>query len=284
MHEHLRIDLSGKKNDPDCLLDQFSLIKDELLDLAGRGVNRIVDMSCRGMGRDYGYLDRMEKKTGINIIISTGFYKDPFLPSIVENSGTKELSALMIGDIENGAEDSGRRAQIIGEIGTSLNQITAGEEKVFCAAAIAHEKTGVPVSTHTTLGTMGPQQITLLKKHGVTPGKIILGHLDLAGDIDLILKALDCGVYVEFDTIGKIKYLPDQTRAQFIRACCGRGYQKQLLLSMDITRRSHLKANGGPGYAYLIDSFVPKLRQAGVSQAAIDDMLINNPDRILNGV
>lgn len=280
MHEHLRIDLSAEKGDPDCLLDDFDHVSEELAGLAKKGLNRVVDMSCRGMGRDYDYIDRMEKETGIKVIVSTGFYKDPFLPAEVETSTVRELSSLMTRDIEEGAEGSRRKAQIIGEIGTSQNRMTPNEESVFRAAAMAHEKTGVPISTHTTLGTLGWEQICFLKSLGVNLGKLIIGHLDLANKEELILRALDEGVYVEFDTIGKIKYLSDEKRVEFIKTCCGRGYSKQLLLSMDITRRSHLKANGGPGYAYLADSFLPRLREAGITENAIDDMLIHNPDKI----
>jgi phosphotriesterase-related protein len=124
----------------------------------------------------------------------------------------------------------------------------------------------------------------LLKSLGVDPSRVIIGHLDLAGDLDLIYRVLDEGAYVEFDTIGKIKYLPDETRVAFISACCGRGYPGQLLLSMDITRKSHLKAFGGPGYAYLLDNFLPALVNAGVSQEAIDAMLEHNPGSILRHV
>ena len=284
MHEHLRIDLSKEKGELDCLLDEFDKIRAELAELADRGLTRVVDMSCRGMGRDYTYLARMEKETGIGIIVSTGFYKDPFLPPIVESSGIETLSALIIEDIEKGAEGSGRKANIIGEIGTSLNIMTENEEKIFRAAAIAHEKTGVPISTHTTLGTMGLEQLTLLRSLGVNPARLIIGHLDLADDLDLIISVLDTGAYIEFDTIGKVKYLPDEKRIAFIKTCCERGYAKQLLLSVDITRRSHLKANGGIGYAYLVDSFLPRLREAGVPEGAIRDMLDHNPDAIFKEI
>ena len=284
MHEHLRVDLSTEKGDIDCLLDEFDKIRDEMQVLAAKGLKRVVDMSCRGMGRDYEYLDRMEKETGINIVISTGFYKDPFLPAVVQASDIQTLSALMIDDIERGAEGNNRKARIIGEIGTSQNRMTENEEKVFRAAALAHEKTGVPVSTHTTLGTMGMEQLALLTSLGVKPERIILGHLDLADDEELIIKALDTGAYVEFDTIGKIKYLSDEKRIAFIKTACERGYVKQLLLSMDITRRSHLKVNGVIGYAYLFDNFLPRLKEAGVVEEAIQDMLSNNPDEIFKEV
>ena len=51
---------------------------------------------------------------------------------------------------------------------------------------------------------------------------------------------------------------------------------------MDITRKSHLKKWGGPGYAYLFETFLPMLREYGLSEEQIDMLLIDNPDRILN--
>jgi phosphotriesterase-related protein len=284
MHEHLRLDLSREKGDVDCLLDDFSAIRDELLALSARGLDRIVDMSCRGMGRNYEYLDAMEEATGLDIVISTGFYKEPFLPPEVFGSDAEALARLFVSDIRNGCEESHRRARLIGEIGSGNGVMTDAEHKVFVAAAIAHRETGVPVSTHTTLGTLGYEQVALLKGLGVDPSRIVIGHLALANDLDLIFRVLDEGAYVEFDTIGKKKYLSDEVRASFIAACCTRGYARQLLLSMDVTRRSHLAVNGGPGYAFLLDSFIPLLRETGVSDDSIRDMLERNPAALLGEI
>ena len=56
-----------------------------------------------------------------------------------------------------------------------------------------------------------------------------------------------------------------------------KGLLDRVMLSMDVTRRSHLKANGGNGYGYLMTTFVPQLFQAGFSQADVDVMLRTNP-------
>lgn len=61
-----------------------------------------------------------------------------------------------------------------------------------------------------------------------------------------------------------------------IRDC---GLLSHVMLSMDITRRSHLKANGGNGYDYLLTTFIPQLRQSGFSQADVDTMLRDNPSK-----
>ena len=89
------------------------------------------------------------------------------------------------------------------------------------------------------------------------------------------------GFNVAFDTIGKTKYLPDETRVQFMKALIQEGYMHQLLMSMDITRQSHLKKNGGVGYAYLLDIFIPMLEQAGISEDTITTITSKNFTEIL---
>ena len=155
--------------------------------------------------------------------------------------------------------------------------ITDLEAKVFSAAALAHNATGRPISTHTSFSTMGLEQLALLKQHGVNLSRVVIGHCDLKDNIDDILRMIDLGAYVQFDTIGKNNYYPDAKRIAMLLALRERGCLDHVMLSMDITRRSHLKANGGNGYDYLLTTFVPLLYQAGFSQADVDLMLRTNP-------
>ena len=111
-HEHPRIDLSAGKNDSDCLLSMYDDALDELKDIHAKGVTRIVDCSNHGIGADWSKNELIEKETGIKIVRSTGFYKDPFLPEYVPTSTVEDLRNIMRKDISNGA-------QVIGEIGTS---------------------------------------------------------------------------------------------------------------------------------------------------------------------
>lgn len=55
------------------------------------------------------------------------------------------------------------------------------------------------------------------KKHGVDLNRVVIGHVDLTGDADYVLKMLREGVYVEFDTIGKESYMPDRVRAEMLK-------------------------------------------------------------------
>ncbi|MBV8044218.1 phosphotriesterase-related protein [Pluralibacter sp.] len=278
-HEHLHIDLSGFKGGIDCRLDQYALIRDEMHMLMQRGVRNIVEMTNRYMGRNPPFLLDLMRDTGINVIACTGYYQHAFFPEHVAERSVRQLAQEMIDEIEIGIDDTGLKAGVIGEIGSSEGVITELEEKVFYAAAVAHHETGRPVSTHTSFSTMGLEQIALLKKYRVDLSQVVIGHCDLKDNLDNILRMIDSGAYVQFDTIGKNNYYPDEKRIQMLNALRERGLLGQVMLSMDVTRRSHLKANGGNGYDYLLTTFVPQLHQAGFSQADVDLMLRDNPAR-----
>jgi len=280
MHEHIKIDLSKAKKDIDCKLDSFEESKNELKRLKELGVSRIADMSNMGMGRDAEYVKRMESETGIEIFMSTGYYKDPFLPKEAEELSAEELAELMIKDIKEGIDGTDKKAYFIGEIGTSVEGATENERKIFLAAALAQKETKAFISTHTSLGRLGHEQLDMLERENVDLEKIIIGHTDLSNDLEYMKSLLNRGAYIAFDTIGKTKYLEDSVRAAFLKELCDTNWEEKILLSLDITRRSHLKINGGIGYSYLIEEFIPMLEKAGIEEKKIQKMLSENPKKI----
>lgn len=275
-HEHVTIDLSGVKKDKDCFLNNKSQSIEEFKELKKKGVSTIIDVTNRGMGRNIDYVTEVIKETGINILQATGYYKEPFLPEEVYRINEKEMAKILVDEIINGMDGTSTKAEVIGEIGTSLNKIEKMELKVFEAASRAHIETGKPIITHTTLGKLGLEQIEIFKKFNVDLSKVTLSHIDLSGDLEYMLRLLDTGVNIAFDTIGKNNYQPDEDRANWLKALCDRGYSNQIVMSMDITRKSHFKENGGLGYSYLIDDFLPRLYEKEISNKHIENMLVNN--------
>lgn len=273
-HEHMVIDLTKGKNNPDCYLNVYEEALDEFKDLYQKGVRRIVDCSNHGMGVNWEINKKIEEATGIEIINSTGFYKDPFFPEYFESASEEELAHTMIDDIAKGAK-------IIGEIGTSKNKMTPNELKLFNAACIAQKKTKAVIITHTTLGTYAKEQLHYFIDKGVDVRKVIISHTALADDFDMILYLVKKGANVAFDTVGKINYLSDEKRVKFIKKLCDLGYAQHLLLSMDLTRQSHLKKNGGPGYAYLLEKFIPELLENKVAEKDVQTIICSNFERIL---
>lgn len=277
-HEHTTIDLSSLKKTEDTNLNLFDETVEEYKELYAKGVRNVIDVTVRGMKRNPEYVSRVAEDSGLNILQSTGWYQDKFLPDYIETKSVEELADMMIKDITVGIDESNVKASLIGEIGSSKNEMTERERKVFEAAVIAHKKTFVPITTHTTLGTYGKEQIALFKAQKMDLSRVVIGHVDLTGDIDYVLDLLKEGVYVEFDTVGKENYMPDQTRVDMLKRIEAEGFEDKVFLSMDITRRSHLKAKGGLGYAYLLDTFVPLMKENGISDRFIEKMLKDNPN------
>lgn len=279
-HEHVPVDLSEVKHNEDCHLDSQELVIQEFRDLYSKGIRNVISMSNRGMGRNIPYAEKVADESGINIVQSTGFYQDAFLPVEVFRLSVNQLATGMIKDIEVGIKGTNVKAGVIGEIATTKGKWSLGEEKVFEAALIAQKETGCPISTHTSMGTLGHEQVNYFVRNHADLSKIVIGHVDLSGNANYVIDMLKTGINVEFDTIGKNNYLEDSIRAKMLKKIEQAGFTDQIVLSMDITRKSHLKANGGNGYAYLLDKFVPTLLDTGVSEKFIHKMLNENPQRI----
>ena len=277
MHEHIFIDLSGIKKLDDCRLDCKNETIEEFKKLYENGVRNITEVTNIGMGRDVNYIKEVSEKSGINVICATGFYKEPFYPEFVYEKNEKELSEIMKNDILKGIDGTDIKARIIGEIGSSKDIITETELKVFKSAIIAHLETGVPITTHTSLGTMGHEQVKLFKEYKVNTDKIVIGHVDLSGNVEYILEMLYNGVYVEFDTIGKNNYLADDIRIEMLKEIEKRELIDRVFLSMDITRKSNMEYKRGIGYNYIFNFFRAKLKEAGIKENSIEKMLKINP-------
>lgn len=144
-------------------------------------------------------------------------------------------------------------------------------------AGKAGVETGLTVSTHTTLGTLGSEQVDMLFGLGLSADQIVIGHQDLNPNKEEVLDVLSSGVYIGFDTIGKNNYRPNEDRLNFLMDFIERGLHKQILLSADLTRKSHWKKHGGPGYGLVLNDFIPSLRERGISEDVIADLLVNNP-------
>ncbi|PPA69165.1 phosphotriesterase family protein [Jeotgalibacillus proteolyticus] len=280
IHEHLVFDLSevrGEK-DADSKLEKSPALDQEIKRIIESGCNTVVEVSNIGMGRDAKAMFDIAKKHNLVIIASTGFYKESVYPSFVFEKTKEELAEIMIREIEDGMDDTTIKAGLIAEIGSSYQEITETEKKVFEAAILAHKKTGAPISTHCEIGTMGKGQLDLFQENNADMSRISFGHQDLNENIEEQLELLKSGAFIQFDTVGKNSYRKDSDRLSNLIELLNFGYEDQLMLSCDITRKSHLKSYG---YNHLFEDFIPALLNNGVKEETIDKMLVQNPRRFL---
>lgn len=284
VHEHLAIDLTRVRGDNTSVLgDEETLpaLQEEIQQLKEYGFNTIVELTNIGMGRNPLVLRRISEATGFFIVASTGFYKEDFYPQEVFAMKETELVDKLTAEIMEGMDGTGIKAGIYGEIGSSFGCITPAEEKVLRSVARSHKITGAPISTHCELGTMGLEQRKILEEEGVSPDRVSFGHQDLNEDIVVQLELLKWGAYIQFDTIGKAGYRSDEARIQNLLHLLDKGYENQIMLSCDITRKSYLRKFGGYGYTYLHTNFLKELEKRNVPGRIIEKMTVENPRRFL---
>jgi predicted metal-dependent phosphotriesterase family hydrolase len=249
----------------------------QLFKLAGG--QAIVEMSPEDYNRRPEQLRTLAIESGVHILMTTGLHKEAFSQRITAASTVEELAARFIQDVTKGADGSTVRAGVI-KGATSLNRITAGEEKVLRAAARAHLATGAPVSTHTQNGTMGLEQLAIFKEEGVDLTRVAVGHVDRKLEYDYHKALLDTGASLIYDQISKEKYVPDRERVALLVRLVAEGYGDQIMLAGDFGRASYwTSTGGGPGLTYILWRFVPWLIAEGMPRQAARAMLVDNPAR-----
>lgn len=280
MHEHL-IGQALSPDDPDLILDSEANAIAELRAFYAAGGRAVVEMSPRDWRRDVLALRRISTASQVQIITVTGFIKSKSAAPLVSDKTINQIADEMIREITEGIDGTNIRAGVI-KAGTSLNTITADEEKVLRAAARAQRETGALISTHTEAGTMALEQIALLRGEGVPPERILIGHMDRHIDWAYHVAVAQTGVTLGYDQFGKAKYYPDSVRVAFVRRMVAAGFGAQLAISGDMARRSSFASYGGaPGFTHILSVIVPMLHDAGLTQAEIDTLLIATPARLL---
>ena len=276
-HEHVIQDHCPIWGDPDLTLtDEAEMTRELGLGLQA-GIQSLGELSTVDTNHDLDALTRVAQRSGVHIIGSTGWFFGQHLPPLVRAGDVGRLAAIMEHDVLVGTAMTGARAGVIGEIGWSAKQALDPELRVFEAAAQVYQRTGVPIYTHTTDGTLAPEEVDFLAARGVDPRRIAVSHMDTNGSLDYHLAVATRGAYLSFDRIGNPADLTDDQRVDLILRLLEKGHGRQILLGQDTARRRDLAGRGGRGYAALVTSFLPRLRKAGVDDASIRTMTVENP-------
>jgi predicted metal-dependent phosphotriesterase family hydrolase len=74
---------------------------------------------------------------------------------------------------------------------------------------------------------------------------------------------------------------PDASRIRGIARLIEAGWIDQVTLSHDICLKMMRVKYGGWGYAHILTRFVPRFRQAGITDSQIETIMVSNPRRLL---
>jgi phosphotriesterase-related protein len=295
-HEHLSIrypltralaEQAGREV-PVSFSDDVELMIAETKLAGADGVSAIVDGGHPDMDRDLDALKRIAAGSGVHIVASGGFYMQRNYPPDIAAKTAEQIADELIADA------AAHRLGAFGEIGQQGGVLTADERKVFTAVANAQARTGLPIFTHNAYtGTRAVEtpvpmdaalrQLDVLEAAGADPAHLAIGHVCCLDDPQAATaRALaKRGVFVGFDRVTINAIIADEKRVAMILALLEAGYENRLLLSSDFSSGRSLKKNGGAGIAQTVTAFGPLLRKAGVSEAALRRILVDNPRRFL---
>jgi phosphotriesterase-related protein len=284
MHEHTFFDVETAPGGYDAIVDDEGLLI-ELRHYTTAGGSGVVDPTVPAIGRNPEGLARLASASGLNIVMGAGWYRGEYHTDDVRTLSANELADGLVREFRVGVGESGVKPGILGELGTGRGAIRASEERAFRAAARAQREVGFSISTHTThYGELAFEQIRLLREEGVPVERIVIGHLGERRGAADVLAIAETGVYVQIDHVGRrleAGMISDEQRARNVAEVVRAGRVGQVTLSMDICANSQMHAHGGHGFDHLLTTFVPLLRDAGVADADIRTMLVENPRRIL---
>jgi phosphotriesterase-related protein len=288
-HEHTAISLWHVPNRWDYweLRRDEEVIVDELRKFVDVGGSAVVDLTLGGVGRDPAWLVGVSKASGLHVVMGSGWYRDAYYPpeALIDRRSVDDLADEIVRDATDGVGDSGIRAGIIGEIGTDKPWISPREERVHRAAARAARRTGLAITTHAVQSSVGLEQLTVFEEEGADLSRIVIGHADSNPSPAYHRAIVERGATVEFDFLG-MSFTPLERHGEgrIVESICAllaAGHGDRILLSQDVCHDSQLTRYGGNGFAYLAETFIPRLRAAGVSDAEMRMMTVDNPRRLL---
>lgn len=224
---------------------------------------------------------RVADAVGLQMVLSTGYYRDPYLDDVMLNEySTNELADFIVRDLLEGFPGTDVKAGIIGEVGANKWYVTAKEERSFRAAARAQIRTNRAIYTHAVFWPVAEQQIEILKEEGVDMSRVAIGHTDTVPTPGYAVELARHGVYIGIDSIQSANHASVQTRVDMVKSLIGAGYLERILVSHDVCMPAHMTINGGNGFGFVLGAFKQELIKAGVSEQEFDVITRDNPARL----
>jgi phosphotriesterase-related protein len=298
IHESLLSVMPGAEFAPEITMDKseiFEVLKRKLTDFRRLGGKTIVDRSGMFHGRDIWLYETLSKTTGVHIVASTGLGPEKMLSGYFTTPQThpptpwpaEQFARLFIKEATEGivvprVERSGQ-AGLVTSIATQSG-IAEIEENLFRGSAQTALATGVPVSVQ--YGADAVNDLEVILGEGLEPNRVIIGGLDRLDAVERkeVFAVAGRGAYVALDHVGWSTtegYINDTDRAKLIAELFEKGLGDRVLISTNAVGCAKGHEAKDLNFDYLLEKFVPILRQIGVTDEQIRILLEENPQRVL---
>ena len=242
--------------------------------------------------RDARFSKRVADEAGLQVILATGVYTYDHLPQALLNRNEHQIAEIFVHDIEQGIQGTDIKAAFI-KCAADEPGVTPNVEKIHRAAARASQQTGRPIIAHShpKSGT-GLEQMRVFTEEGLDPAKVQVAHTGDTDDLDYIERLLDTGCWIGMDRYGLDIYLPTEQRQATVLSLLEKGHADGMFLSQDWCStldyftpelEEQLKPVAAPNWSmtFLFEQVIPELKERGMTDEQLDQMMVENPKRWL---
>lgn len=298
IHESLLSVIPGAEYAPEIKMDKskiFEELKRELIEFRRLGGKTIVDRSGMFHGRDVELYKTLSRATDVHIVASTGLGPEPMLSGYFitpQKNPPTPWSAEQFADLFAKEVTEGivvpriERSGLAGLVTSIASQsgISEKETHLFRGSAQAALATGVPVSVQ--YGADAEKELDIILGEGIAPNRVIIGGLDSLEAVrrNEAFAVAKRGAYVALDHVGWSSvdgYIDDTSRAELVLELFNEGFGDHVLISTSAVGVAKGHETKDLSYEYLLSTFLPILRKAGVTDEQIRTLLEENPQRVL---
>jgi phosphotriesterase-related protein len=254
------------------------------------GQRTLVELTSWGLGPSPARLPAISRAAGVNVVASVGAYLDRPHPEWIARQSVEELTATFLRSLDEELEEGcGFPAGHVGIIGTG-EPLSASEERVLVAAAAAAGASGAAMTVRIDARSgRGPELLARMVAAGCPAEKVIFGNVDEYIGLEYHRELAAAGATLEWCFGNEAHLRPglrepsDGERIEaLLELLAFEGMEERVVLGLSVWTKTQLRAFGGCGYDHLLRNIVPSLQEGGVSDAAVETMLVSNPSRLLD--
>ncbi|MFK0004538.1 phosphotriesterase [Paenarthrobacter sp. NPDC090522] len=296
VHEALLSVVPGAQYAPDISMDRaeiFEALAAKLIDFRSHGGRTIVDSTGMFHGRDVTLYEALSRSTGVHIIASTGMGPEEMLGGYFLTPQTNpptpwpadRFAELFSKEVTEGmVVPRIERRGSAGLVTTAAdhNGMTPTEESLFRGSARAALRTGAPLSIR--FGADALRELDIVLAEELPAERVLVGGLDRRDAAAAALEIAGRGAFVGLDHVGlneDPQYLTDRERAALVLDLVDAGHGNRIILSCNAVG----VAKGHPEYhlpfSHVLSTFVPLLKQLGLSAEDARRILVDNPRDLL---
>lgn len=279
-HEHVLCDFAGAEKTGPHRWDRqavSAVMLPLLREARATGARTFVDCSPAYIARDPVLLRDLSRAADLHILTNTGYYKEPYLPPHAFSESPDQLAARWIAEARDGIDGTGIRPGFI-KIAINPGPLVPVQQKIVRAAVRAQKQTGLVIACHSGHAEAAHQALDLVLAEQGSPDRFIVVHSDGIEDRSAHLGLWDRGAWIEYDAVG---WRPLDWHADLITWFLEQRGPVRLLISHDAGWYWAGEPNGGKQKPFtpLLRDLVPLLRQRGISEAVLHQLLVVNPAR-----